>query len=678
MTVRGIGPSGLHLKHADNKKDGDVGPQMIRLNLLHKKTEELLQQLRDGKKVTFQTGKQPAVHYGKDKLVLDTPSETFPADMYTRADGAEKNLYFSGKFSLHLEMVHAQEATAKVDAALANLQNSLSSIKESRNETTMLAIKPSRNGQLKPMQARKDQLLGSSLSRPSSPFLGALNAGPTSVPQLGSSSTKDKVRREAMKIPVIHLLASKPMSPTTLAEKIRAPLQECEGLLNKIARDSASAPGKKELKDKGYRELDVWRFPYAQQSDRDAAVEHAIHALDRMRVDRTDNLWQMLLKPEDRGKGRCLSRLNFDRPAVPPKAVESGVAKNEFSDAEANPRAKKTATSGKPSEKKTSLKEPAVKSRAVSPAPVKKRDVAPKSTAPESKFKSAERIEDSDEEAGPIVVMPKKAPTKVKDHLSVTKPSPSHSRQASPAPKKPIHKPSTSSSSSDNSDNSEKKSSLKPPAKEGDSLTRSKSPRPRHGSSPQKPSPLGSSPPANSTDFDSSSSTTTKGTSQSSVPSSPDSDMPLSKQVQNQKYSPVVRGREAPQAGATKRKHTDTAEAPPAKRHQVNGVHTPKITHATTNKPSFERSHQIQRTMSESERSSSPEKPDKLRDELVLKGKRFNAYYKKYRDLHDRLAGIPPKDRDAKDTDNLWIMHRRLEDMKTEIWSGWEGMENGT
>jgi hypothetical protein len=153
--------------------------------------------------------------------------------------------------------------------------------------------------------------------------------------------------------------------------------------------------------------------------------------------------------------------------------------------------------------------------------------------------------------------------------------------------------------------------------------------------------------------------------------------MPLSKQSQNQKYSPVVRGREAPQAGATKRKHTDNAEAPPAKRQQVNGVHTPKITHATANKPSFEKSQQIERTMSESERSSSPEKPDK-RDELLLKGKRFNAYYKKYQDLHDRLAGIPSKERDAKDTQNLWVMHKRLKDMKTEIWSGWEGVEDGS
>ena len=677
MAVQRIPSTGLALTYAEHIKDGDTGPQMIRLDLLRGKTKELLQELRSGGKAVLSTGKQAAVRYGKDKLPLEVPSEAFPAEVYTRTNKSDQKMYFSGRLSLHLEMARAREDTAKADTALANLRSTLTSMKEEQMQNETATVKSTKHGQLKPVQSRKGQLIGGNLSRPSSPFLGAaFSPGPTSAPLLGSSNPKLKIRAEAMRIPVIHLLASKPMSMKLLIEKTRAPREECEKLLDKVARESMSVAGKKELKDRSYRDLDVWQFPYASTEDREAAIEHAIHAFDRMRVDKTDALWQMLLKPEERGKGKYLSRLNFEKPPAPVKTIDPpATKKGETSDSNSNSNSlapKKAKVPAKGPEKKALLKDTGLKSRTNSPGPVNRREVDTKAPSA-TKFKSAERIEDSDEDADLVTVPTKRIGSANKERLDVEK-SNSQIRFPSPAPKRQAHKLSTSSSSSstsENSDSSQARASLKAPV--ADSVAaKGKSPRPRHGSSPSKPSPLGSSPPANSTDFDSASSTTTKGTSQSSVPSSPESSMPLSKK--NQKYSPIVKDRMGAKSEdkTMKRKQDDSSGEPPAKRQQVNGVSSEIAQNATK---SSERP-QLERKSSESERSSSSDKPGQVRDEVMDKAKRFQAYYKKYKDLHDRINSTPEKDRDAKEMDNLWIMHNRLRDMKKEIWNDWDSVES--
>lgn len=55
--------------------------------------------------------------------------------------------------------------------------------------------------------------------------------------------------------------------------------------------------------------------------------------------------------------------------------------------------------------------------------------------------------------------------------------------------------------------------------------------------------------------------------------------------------------------------------------------------------------------------------------------KRFQLYYKKYKDLHEKIASIPEKNREDKETEDLWKMHERLAEMKTDIWRKWEKVE---
>jgi RNA polymerase II elongation factor ELL len=81
--------------------------------------------------------------------------------------------------------------------------------------------------------------------------------------------------------------------------------------------------------DKLYKELDVWNFNYKNQEDRQAAIDNAIRAYDRMRLSKDDELWQKLLPEEERGQGKVLSRLNLNKapvntstPTVKPKTFD--------------------------------------------------------------------------------------------------------------------------------------------------------------------------------------------------------------------------------------------------------------------------------------------------------------------------------------------------------------------
>jgi hypothetical protein len=96
------------------------------------------------------------------------------------------------------------------------------------------------------------------------------------------------------KIPFIHLLATKPLTPSRIRYRLCLPKFECDQLLAIFARDLSPDPDKKELQEISCKELDVRGFPYHMQSVRQAAIDRSIEAFDILQIDQ-DNLWQVLL-----------------------------------------------------------------------------------------------------------------------------------------------------------------------------------------------------------------------------------------------------------------------------------------------------------------------------------------------------------------------------------------------
>ncbi|KAI1620378.1 hypothetical protein EDD37DRAFT_641288 [Exophiala viscosa] len=712
MVTFSVPPQGLALKHTSKHdaedKQSKEPPQVIRLDLPGSVNKDIVRSLKNKEQVRLRCGKRQALQFGKKTIPLSSGVEDFPSEIFTRDAKDGGLLYFSGRSNHKLEVQKAAEDTAKSDEALAALENTLRSIQEQRasNETSIIggredlkhgAKKDHRPSPLLSQNSalRKDRLLsGMSISRPSSPFLaGAFSPGlgPTSTPLGQGLSPKDRVRLDAIRIPLIHLLAARPLTVKAIAEQLHAAKDDCEKLIDKVARDSKAGEGLKELKEKTYRELDVWKFPYRSQEDRQKAIDHAIQAYDRMRVEKKDNLWQLLLPTEDRGKGKVLSRLNFDKPVVvkPERAAEDGnESRAEMSDRETGKARVKTDTvvvQKKPKDKAAGSKAPA-KSEIVGVGRSKDA-LQPKAAKPDGKFKSSERIEDSDEDAdaadevitkqkGKSTPQPISIVNKKHDQERVKTPRPSHEVSS---PRKTVHKTSLSSSSSSGNEKvrstlTNASKSLKPHQKPENSTSRV-SPRPRHDSSPQKPSPLGSSPPTTSTDADNSSSS--KASNQSSAPSSPPSDTEMPKRKQGNKYSPVVSDRSgnvsggrSPEKVPVKRKAPANEEERPAKRQQSDSARLAPLPNGTG-----EHLKRPTPVRTDSERSTSPEKPVPSRQRVIDDARRFQKYYKRYKDLYDRISQIDEKDRDDKDMDDLWRMHKRLKEMKADIWNSWDRVE---
>jgi RNA polymerase II elongation factor ELL len=711
---------GRHDKSPSPAKDS---AQVMRLNLAQHTTERILRTLRNDEKVKLRFGKRVSLEFGKTVQTIQANADTHSSELFLGENDKAELLYFSGKLSHTLEVQKAQQATEHSDEALANLQNSLKSMQEQRasNEASFITNKEQLTGSKKGQKIhrpsplisdkasafRKDHLLsGITRSTPSSPFLGAsysLNLGPTSAPLLPSSITsKDKIRLDAIRIPLIHLLAVRPLTSKTIAQNLRCTKEDVDKLLEKFAKDARESIGKKELKEKAYKELDVWKFPYPSPVERQAAIDRAIHAFDRMRVGRSDNLWQLLLPEERRGKGECLSKLNFDQPAPSirtpklasdrPVLSAKGDSPNEDdTDTERGRLTAKSATSAARTQSQNPVQKRRVSEKeAISKQHMRKglsqqakasgQKVAahpiPRKTKQIGKFKSAEKIEDSDEEMEDAIAAPSKPDIPSKEKVKSAKPVLAATRSpkppSSPVPKKSLHKSHLSNSSVTDSAISAMRDNqtLKLHSQQGNgNASTGASPRPRNGSSPHKPSPLASTPPENANDPDTSS--TSKSSNSSTEASSP----PSSTDLRNVKASSSSSSqkREFPSAAKSslKRKAENSEEDPAAKRHQVNGISHKPMTNGSGSHYAPQQPASLQRKVSESEAesASSPEYREQARMLVYEKSRKFKDYYQKYKDMHAKVTNGDRKDGEA--IKQLNKMHRRIRALKQEIWDDW-------
>jgi RNA polymerase II elongation factor ELL len=169
----------------------------------------------------------------------------------------------------------------------------------------------------------KQSLAISNRSLPSSPAFGA--SSPHLAPPLSAGLDGNMPWDFAVKKTLIHFLAVKPRSTPECRRAVRTSVTKW---MDKIAKRTSANSEEWTLLDKSYKELDVWEFNYKTQEDRQAAVDNAIRAYDRMRLSKNDELWQKLLPKEERGQGKVLSRLNLQKgplagtPALKPKTID--------------------------------------------------------------------------------------------------------------------------------------------------------------------------------------------------------------------------------------------------------------------------------------------------------------------------------------------------------------------
>lgn len=529
------------------------------------------------------------------------------------------------------------------------------------------------------------------LSVPSSP----MRKPPTSQP----SGNHDLVLR-ALRVPLIHLLAIQPSKDTYLADTCRTSTAIVRELLPKIARRSADDAEKWQLTDKSICELNPWKFPYKSSDEREQAINSAVKSFDRLRLAKDDKLWQILLPVEERGQGKCLSRLNLKAPELKTNAKPSTPLHKMTNKGDKKPAAAKKAED-KDVEKKTErkVKEKVVKESKVLAEPKPKKVVKEKAA----------------HSASSAVVRPSPAPKDTPKSSNARTPlnsSTSTSTSSSAPHTKPVAQPpvrniptASSTSTPDTSKIRTKKMAPttenasarpKPKAPARDPLPRDRPYKPAKpampvNTKPKNPSPLSVSPPVNASDFAEGHPVHKVLAGSPAKPMSGNSDRSLkrkandidsdihshnlsAKQPRVNRPTPSqtpassngrMNGSTPSSAGSLKRKSDDssTSNTPIAKIRKVANIDTGLASLYHSN-------HNNQASPGDSSSSNtSPSIPSLSFRQTVELSQKFQKYYKKYETLYWKLAEADTSPSDSQ-RNELLNMHKKLEEMKREIKAG--------
>ncbi|OJD25564.1 hypothetical protein ACJ73_03068 [Blastomyces percursus] len=734
-----IPEGGLCLRRADTPGDSSTEPpnkpsQVMRLNLAQTTLDELVQSLRNDQKARIRLGKHQSLYYGNKSQTFFSSPESYRSEIYSyslspSSSSTGNNAYFTGVLSHKLEVEKAREATAATDEALANLEQRLSAFekgKESRKTPMITTIDQMRalgagdnrsaTGKEAASLARmprskidveKERFFQHAANRSNSASPGLRGArspaAATSMATPKSASlpqNKEKIRIEALRVPLTHLLAVRPVSVRFLAQKTRSSQEDCLALVQKYGVENRLNREKYGLKDKAYKDLDIWGFPYPSDDERQEAIENAISAFDRMRISRADKLWQMLLPKAERGKGKVLSRLNLHTGPIAKSATSrvnaqpsEDVSKEGYGTGNESERTTGAITPNRQngnisarSGSTTQKKEPANKNGNAKRAGTRSKNTTltgrvtkktdkkaeKKSSAKaDTKYKSAEFVHDSDEDTE-IADAPPLEPS-----MATTSDTVEKQNKATRVNKTSVKSfpPSTSTSTTHKPAEAEKPAKAKSQSvKTVPSVTATT--RTASNSSPRKPSPLGSSPPTNASELESGrrSSNTTQSSSSSSPLMVQHSRAKAASTVSGIQTASAVNGDRKPASNALKRKADTDQQSSRHTNHEPNGMRHPKsrphpLPTPTTNGRFTEPKRRRLSSPSSGSTTGSASPPrslEILRQRLRDKALQFRRYYASYRLLHQEMTSHP--DPPPSEIEKLERQHERLQKMKQEIW----------
>lgn len=244
---------------------------------------------------------------GGRTIDLSLSADAFRNELYaSTVAGSLADLTFAGTIShravLKQRERRSEEQGGGTEEALAALRSSLASFEQEKQASQANisdALLPLPKNRFDAAKKHKRMLSGGGTSGISTPRQGP---APTSA-----YTSEAEVKLQAMKTPVVHLLAIKPASTDNITSTTHVPKEDLESILQKIAKQ---VNGKWQLGDRAYKDLDVWKFGYPSKEDRQSAIDNAVRAYDRLRIGKEEKIWQNLLPKAERGKGVILSRLH--------------------------------------------------------------------------------------------------------------------------------------------------------------------------------------------------------------------------------------------------------------------------------------------------------------------------------------------------------------------------------
>ncbi|KAI4169038.1 MAG: hypothetical protein LQ343_005971 [Gyalolechia ehrenbergii] len=722
----GVSIQGAPCSITDGEIASDGGHnQVMRLDLATGVLENIMKASRMGKDIHMSFGKTITIQYGTRTQQLLSIAQPTQSELYKYSPDKEDELRFAGLMTHKLAQKKVEENTAGADAALAALQSKMASHQQTKQskQIKVLSETPTTSPTMKSTHPKPKgtnflaALKGQPLKRPMTPLNNAMTrstpvspavtasrpsqstpAAPRSAPAVQDEKAQ---KFQALKIPLVHLIAIRPMSLKFLANKVGCSQDECGQVLHKIGKPARLDPTKWDLADKAFKDLDVWKFDYEDEEDRKLAIENAIFAYDRMRLSRDDKLWQMLLPMAERGKGKVSSRLRLHQGPIQksstPKIHVQRTAEDQMIENTADlegdekhhlapsdvPMMARSQSSDPVKKKRVSEKE--AQSKRLSSTKPKKASVVSKANDATKKrvtkkggscgpiVKSEEFVRDSDEDAETGHAPPSTAkPSASRSSAVNTK---SQARKSVPESDNAIEllqqleKDRKRLKTANGSSRPDAIGSKRPPSTSGtpsskhrvsdagqSSASNSKLSRQRTTSSPLKPSPLGSSPPTNASDLENNSQPL--HTSNSSTSSTP---------LIAQAGSLPVNTKPRPDAGKRLPKPAKNTSEHSLKRKaddMDSGMHNHNVpfTNGHSSPPS-KRSKTSAPTPPATDSSSSDSSP--IPNSILSQAQLFKECYKTYEHLYLEVSAQAHPSPEK--IDGVVKMHKQLQAMKDEI-----------
>ncbi|KAA8894165.1 hypothetical protein FN846DRAFT_441999 [Sphaerosporella brunnea] len=709
MTALTVPQSGLVLGPVPASSAGGKaaihGLQAMRISFVDSAVLEEV--LKHGTDLKISFGKSMRLDYGGQSMEIVPHGEPRRHELYKLGDISD-HFDFVGVFSHSLEVRDVDQGFPNDESLLKlQMEYELENEKKAASTTGLVDFgelpqprNARRNGPLRKAPYLKKQgkkTLSAPTSGPTTPSMRSGRSPLTSTPASTSTSAEMRAELDALRIPLIHLLALGPASEHSLASKTRAPEELVLRLLHKVA-NKVNAGRHWALVDDVHKELDVWDFPYISLEDREKAIRNCREAFGRLRLEKQAPEWRLLHSPEEREKADLAVdtgpesfksgsiRLGGSKPAsesgkspLPPpvdakKSVKEATVKSTLKTskpAKSSPISriiggkgkKKTAAPAKPKGPVGRPPKNAATTAATLPAKQAKAAQKQSATSSNSKIKSAETVEDSDEDMDleDVKLASSKPPQIDKPVSPLTRPrtvasksssgatsdiegdgihlNPSVKRTAgSSAAKSPLKKSRVLAPSPAISDSHQQSNGYnKPYASSGKPLA----PKEQSSSSnsPTKPSPLGSSPPINASDADTGSASSSPSFMTSIAGTSTASHSPLdslSGRSQKPRYVPV---------SSLKRKAGSALDRDDSTR---NGTKAP--------------------TSAGTGASSNKRQLVNLPDGQTMKlARRFKEDYSKYERLYREAQTITDTTKKRKATERVLSLHRELERLKSRI-----------
>ncbi|POS85260.1 hypothetical protein EPUL_004728 [Erysiphe pulchra] len=661
MSALVISGAGLDIKGLTTKSNNPIAlPKAIGLTLSNRVIEDMIQSVRSGKTLQLSLDERPKILYGNKTQHFEVADNTscheiirtvipnlirplakaavphLPQNTFANANMMSTAVAVVGQklspisapvlsSAIEGKPLHSTNDNAQ-DAAVVALQNSLATESLRKAENTVKYVK---DGSLSLNNKRglpksSKAIFSRTQSRSNHEFSG--KSLPVS-PSLNSSSVplsqKQAEQAKAARKPVIHLLAVSPLTEKALGSKIPdSTAEDLKQALGKVG-DLNETTKKWELRKAFYKELDVWCFKYNCQEDRQRAIDNAVKVFDKMRINISEPQWEKLLPPSERGTGKCLSKLQAQIAQASsqkiPKSIDLGrdsPQKNSVKDetggeitSKGKGEGKQSQSQGPATKTKKALKErEAQAKRLLSKKPPSEKPATTKATNSKrtqpvgknlksSTVLSSEYVDSSDEGDGVSNISTLQKPKKrsrENDDASFVE------QNMSPAKKvKDV-----ASFHNRLSDSSRTTSA-------GQYSFSSKSVK---SNSPQKSSPLATSPPTNASDL----------------------------QDSSDARSPVISARPRPRPSTTPKSPISKAN----KSKSYQGIET----HAAATR--------------------------RLRPEVTNLARRYKMFYPKYLELHEQLSSMGGR-RDRKMEKDLLDMHSRLTIMKQKILAGTVNVSSG-